>query len=100
MAARLIWSPRAVRDLAAVETYLIETSSYYTASVIGRFFERADLLCHQPLQGRFVPEHQGTSGYREVFVHRWRMIYRVGQDVVEIVAIIHGARLISNTDPL
>jgi plasmid stabilization system protein ParE len=47
-----------------------------------------------------VPEYKGPVEFREVFVHRWRVIYRASEREVEIVAIIHGARLLKNVPPL
>jgi hypothetical protein len=42
-------------------------------------------------RGRVVPEI-GDSAVREVFVFRYRMVYRVQADRVEIIAFVHGAR--------
>ena len=47
-----------------------------------------------------MPEYDGRDELREVFVQRWRLIYRVKSDPGVIVAIIHGARLLKNTPPL
>jgi hypothetical protein len=46
-----------------------------------------------------VPEYEGSDELREVFVHRWRLIYRTTEREVVIVAIIHGARLLKNVPP-
>lgn len=64
-----------------------------------RIFTRAGQLPDQPGQGRRVPEYDGDRDLREVFVHRWRVIYLASETSVQIVAIIHGARLIRNVDP-
>jgi plasmid stabilization system protein ParE len=42
-------------------------------------------------RGRVVPEW-GDSAIREVFVHRYRLMYRVTSDSVQILAVVHGAR--------
>ncbi|MGQ0565847.1 MAG: type II toxin-antitoxin system RelE/ParE family toxin [Gemmobacter sp.] len=100
MARRLIWSPRALDDLAEISAWIARDSLIYAHAVVGRFFERADALPDQPGQGRRVPEYEGPDEMREVFVHRWRMIYQVMQDRVEIVTLVHGARLIEGGQTL
>jgi len=51
----------------------------------------ADTLAEMSERGRLVPEL--TDGiHRELFIKRYRMIYRVGADHVAIVAFVHGAR--------
>jgi plasmid stabilization system protein ParE len=42
-------------------------------------------------RGRVVPE-LGDAGIREVFVFRYRLMYRVEQARVVIVAFVHGAQ--------
>jgi toxin ParE1/3/4 len=42
-------------------------------------------------RGRVVPERADPM-IREVFVYRYRLMYRVTRDMVEILAFIHGAR--------
>jgi len=54
-------------------------------------FESADSLADLPDRGRFVPE-LSDSTHREIFVGRYRLIYRVAFDQVAIVAFVHGAR--------
>lgn len=42
-------------------------------------------------RGRVVPELEDST-VREVFVYRYRLMYRITDDSVSIVAFIHGAR--------
>ena len=41
-------------------------------------------------RGRVVPETR-TQCIREVFVFRYRLMYRTSADRVEILAVLHGA---------
>jgi len=54
-------------------------------------FESAASLANLSNRGRFVPE-LSDSIHRELFVGRYRLIYRVEPDHVSIVAFVHGAR--------
>ena len=99
MARRLIWSPRARRNLRAILDFVARNSPGNEGPVAKRFFARVESLPDQPGQGRRGPEHEGAQELREVFVHRWRVIYRVSDAAVTIVAIVHGARLLKNVPP-
>lgn len=64
-----------------------------------RIFDRMQTVPDQPGQGRRLSEYEGDLEYREVFVHRWRVLYRVEPQDVIVVAVIHGARLLQSADP-
>jgi plasmid stabilization system protein ParE len=50
-------------------------------------------LAFFPLSGRQLPEGDDKN-LREIFVYSYRIIYRVEQDVVLILAVIHGKRML------
>ena len=100
MAARLIWSPRARHNLREILDHIAADAPGTAEAVVRRFLDRAELLPAHPGQGRRVPEYEGPQEYREVYVHRWRLIYLVHADEVRIVAIVHTARLLRNVPPL
>ncbi len=84
MVAGLVWSPRALDDLDAILEFIAKESPKYASMVGRRMFARADLLSDSPGQGRRVPEHEGEIDYREVFVHRWRMICQVSKGKIAL----------------
>ncbi len=100
MAGGLIWSPRSLAELDDLADYIAKDSPLYARVVVRRIVERAELLPEMPGQGRHVPDYDGPSELREVFVHGWRIIYAVVGADVQIVTIVHGARLLENTPPL
>lgn len=51
----------------------------------------AETIPRHPDLGRIVPEIQ-TTDYRERFVHKYRIIYRVESERILIAAVIHGSR--------
>jgi plasmid stabilization system protein ParE len=53
--------------------------------------EASDSLTTLAQRGRVVPE-LGHRQVREIFGHRFRLIYRVRGREVEVLAFIHGAR--------
>ena len=91
MARQLRWSPEAVEDVEAIAQYIERDSSYYAQSVVSRIVLLADSIPDQPELGRVVPEIQNPD-YRERFVHKYRVIYRVEPERILVVAVIHGSR--------
>lgn len=53
--------------------------------------DTAESLDHLAERGRIVPELNHPE-LRELFVERYRMVYRVKGDVVELIAFVHAAR--------
>ncbi|HEY7883643.1 MAG TPA: type II toxin-antitoxin system RelE/ParE family toxin [Cellvibrionaceae bacterium] len=58
-----------------------------------RLFTMGNSLHSDPLRGRIVPEIDKPQ-VRECFVYSYRVIYEVGDGVVEILTVIHGRRLL------
>ena len=100
MARRLIWSERARADLKEIVDYIAAAAPANSRAVSQRIVLRVRSLPDQPGQGRRVPEHEGTDELREVIVQSWRIIYRVTEAEVVILAVVHSARLLRNVPSL
>ena len=89
----LWWSDPALRDLLEIVRYIKVDSPSAARKVRDEIKSKVSRLEAFPRSGRLVPELSG-SGYREVIVRNYRVIYRVKQDVgeIEILAIHHGAK--------
>ena len=57
-------------------------------------------LRDHPRQGRRLPEAPKDDCLRELIVESWRVIYRFEAHQIEIAAIVHSARLLTNAPPL
>lgn len=53
----------------------------------------AEWLADSPQSGRMVPETQDSS-LREILLGSYRIIYRVRAELVEVLTVCHGAKLI------
>ncbi|MGQ0525529.1 MAG: type II toxin-antitoxin system RelE/ParE family toxin [Betaproteobacteria bacterium] len=89
MARILVWSPEAVEDIAAIATYIERDSPWYARAVTSKIVETAESVPEYPELGRIVPEID-DPGIRERLIHRYRVIYRLDEARVLIVAVIHG----------
>ena len=93
MADRLVWSPEAIEDIEAIAAYIERDSPHYARVVASRLVETAESIPGFPKIGRIVPE-AGDPDLRERFVYSYRLIYRLDQQRVLILAVIHGSRLL------
>ena len=64
--------------------------------VVQRVLDRVERLATFPESGAYVPEFP-DGGVREILTFRFRILYRFAKtdDVVRIVGIVHGARLLN-----
>lgn len=87
------WSPEASEDLKSIAEYIARDSEFYARAVVSKIIEMARNIPDNPLSGRMVPEIC-QDNIREKFVYSYRLVYRIEQDHIQILAIIHGKRLL------
>jgi toxin ParE1/3/4 len=85
------WTEPALDDLRAIEGYIGRHSIQYARGMIERIFSRSAQLGYQPNFGAVVPGYEHKS-LREVLAEPYRIIYRVFDDQVDVVAVVHAAR--------
>ncbi len=95
MAFKLEWSEEALEDIESIATYIEKDSPTYAKSVVSKFFEKAEIVQEFPKLGRKVPEFNDTT-VREIFVYSYRLIYKLYDDKILFVAVVHGKRLLEN----
>ncbi len=95
MAFTLKWSEEALEDIESIATYIEKDSPTYAKSVVSKFFEKAEILQEFSELGRKVPEFNDTT-IREIFVYSYRLIYKLNQQDILLVAVVHGKRLLEN----
>lgn len=94
--AHLIWSPQAAADLEAVCDFIARDSREYARLFAARVLALVEGIPAHPEDGRIVPEME-TPELRERLLGNYRIIYRLKQGAVEVVTILHGARLLRET---
>jgi plasmid stabilization system protein ParE len=94
MARRVKWTEIAWNDLEESTDYIAKDSPFYAAAFIREVRDAARSLAYMAKRGRIVPELYDPN-IREFFVRSYRMVYRVTDDSVYIIAFIHGARDLS-----
>jgi len=90
------WTNQAIEDINNIAEFIAKDSAKYAQIQVKRFFDRAEVLTHQPKSGRIVPEISQT-GIRELIQGNYRIIYRiVSSRRVDVLTVHHSRRLLRN----
>lgn len=91
--AEVRWTPQGADDLEAITEYIAEDSPHYANLFVMDVFAAVERIGDFPHSGRVVQETRDQS-LREIVLGNYRIIYRVKTDLVEILTVYHGARLL------
>ena len=91
MALKIRWSPRAASNLEEICNYIAKDSEYYAILFAKKVTAIVNAIPQFPKSGRIVPEYNDEN-IREKIYEGYRIVYRLKSDLVEIVAICHGAK--------
>lgn len=93
---RVVRYPRFLLDTEEAALRIAEDSTEFALRFLDAIEASADLLARSPYVGaRVLPETPRTKGWRVIAVRRFRnylIYYRVLDDQVELIRVIHGAR--------
>jgi len=83
------WTSNAKEDLLNIIAYIKENSPTIARDVYQKIKSKANSSNFLPLRGRLVPELQkeGITMYRELISAPWRIMYKVDNDTIYIMAI-------------
>ncbi|MBS1257493.1 MAG: hypothetical protein MAG551_00537 [Candidatus Scalindua arabica] len=95
MAHKIRWSPRAVSNLEDICNYIAVDSEYYAILFAKKINSIIKAIPQFPKAGRIVPEY-ADEHIRERIYKNYRIVYRIKEDIIEIVAICHGSKPISS----
>ncbi len=91
------WSDCAKDDLAAIGDFIADDSPAAAARWIGQLIADVERAAAMPLAGRIVPEFAERGDIREVIRRRYRIVYRVRDDAIEVLTIFESHRLFPRT---
>ena len=93
---RVVWSPRALERIADIANHIAEDRPDTAVRWVEGLFDAAKSLADFPHRGRRVPELNRPE-YRELLYRRYRVIYRVSGQRVNIVTVRHGRQHLDST---
>ena len=84
----VIWSLPAKADLRSIHDYIAKSSPFYAKKVVQDIREKTDVLNTNPKIGKKVAELNDDS-IRELSKYSYRILYEIGSQQIEILAIVH-----------
>jgi toxin ParE1/3/4 len=91
--AEVRWTPQAADDLEAITNFIAADSPQYARLFAIDVLVAVERLADFPNSGRLVPELKDPA-IREILFGSYRIVYRVKGDLVEVLTVYHGARLL------
>ena len=91
---RVHWTHTAVEHLLAIYEHIAQDAPLYARRMIDRLTKRSEQIAAFPRSGRTVPEYEAPD-IREVIERPYRIIYHIKTDQIDILAVVHGAQLLS-----
>lgn len=81
-------------DLTEIIEYIMQNNPATAHELFKKIKIKTENLALLPDRGRIVPEllSQGISLYREIIISPWRVIYRIADKTVFILAVIDSRR--------
>jgi len=91
---RVFWTKSAISDLERIIEYIAEDSPQTAKCIFAKLKKQVGSLNYSPQRGRHIPElqQQGILLYRELILSPWRVMYRIHERTVYILAIIDSRR--------
>lgn len=90
----VLWTKIAEEDLEAIIDYIARDNIDAALDVFAKLRSAVAALASLPQRGRVVPElqAQGILGYHELVIGVWRVIYRIGEQQVHVLAVFDSRR--------
>ncbi len=95
---QVVWTKSAVSDLEGIVDYIAESNPLTAKSIFANLKKQVETLSYSAQRGRHIPElqEQGILLYRELVIYPWRLMYRIHERTVYILAIIDSRRNIED----
>jgi toxin ParE1/3/4 len=91
--AEIVWSGEAEEDLRAIREYIARDNPRVADRIVDDLVHSAERLREFPLSGRTVEELE-NEGVREIIVAPYPIAYQIAGEVVEILKVWHGKRML------
>lgn len=88
---KVLWTHEALERLLEIEDFIAQDSPRRARQFIGLLIEKGESLSESPRRGRIVPEISNPH-VRELIVEKYRVVYRLRRDQIEILTVFEGHR--------
>jgi len=93
---KVVWTETAISHLTNIHDYISRDSERWAQRMVDRITSQSKRIGDHPELGQVVAEY-GLSNIREVYEGPYRVIYRVTDIAIEVVAVVHGAMLLPDS---
>ena len=95
MPSKVFWTRQARDDLRAIRDHIARDAPATAAAFVRRLRMSVGRLHEFPLSGQVVPE-VGENSIREILFGSYRLIYRLTESRVEMIAVFHSAKILGS----
>lgn len=89
----VIWTREALEKLNEIEEFIGTDNPERAETFINYLIERGESISQNPKIRRAVPEIL-NPGIREIIVKKYRIVYRIKKEKIEILTVFEGHRLL------
>ena len=89
--SKIVWTQSALDDLTGIRDYIARDSVYYADKFVNDALRSVERLEVFPFSGRMVAE-RNRADIREIGFGAYRIIYKIVDDDVYVVTMVHGKR--------
>ncbi len=95
---KVIWTETANRDLNEIIEYIANNSIEIALEKFYKIRDSVKPLDKFPEQGRIIPElkNENIMKYRELIISPWRLMYKIEEKKIYIMAVLDGRRNIED----
>ena len=94
----LAWTEAALGDVAALRSWIGRDAPPLADRVTDRIFETVERALSFPRIGRVVGE-VGNESVREFLFRTLRIVYRIDEGRIVVLAVLHGGRASERREP-
>lgn len=89
----LTWTREALENLSLIDAFISRDNPDRAEIFISEIIGYAETLVQNPRIGRIVPELSNTD-IRELILKKYRIVYRIQKDTIEILTVFEGHKLL------
>ena len=89
----VIWTREALEKLNEIEEFIGTDNPERAETFINYLIKCGESISQNPKIGRTVPDILNPE-IREIIVKKYRMVYRINKDKIEILTVFEGHRLL------
>jgi toxin ParE1/3/4 len=90
---RVQWTHTAIAPLLAIYEHIARDAPIYAQRTVDRLTRRSEQIATFPHSGRVVPD-SGAPDIREVIERPYRIIYRIREEQIDVLAVVHSAQVL------